>query len=143
MKALILGCLLALLQLPVWAQSNVGDLLDKGGKKLTKADYAAMVPFRVKYVWPDRGGEGDLVYQADGTLSGLESHYVSRSDSPATGVWTADEEGKWCIKKHMTAWNTRTDVCWYTFRLGDDFYGSRKDDRDARVSKVKSFAKEP
>jgi hypothetical protein len=125
------------------AQSTVGELLDKGGKKLVKADYDAMTPFRVKYVWPQGGGEGDLLYSADGTLSGSEYQYSSRRESPATGTWTAGDDGKWCMKKHMTTWNSRTDRCWFTWQLGNDFYGSAEEGRGAPIAKMKSFAKQP
>jgi hypothetical protein len=142
MKKSLIGLALGTAALGCLAQSTVGELLDKGGKKLTGADYAAMTPLRTKYVWPQGGGEGDLVYLADGTLSGSEYQYSSRSESPATGTWTADDEGKWCMKKHMTLWNSRTDRCWYTYQLGSEFYGSASDDRAARVAKIKSFAKQ-
>lgn len=122
------------------AQSNLGELLDKGGKKLLKADYIALAPFRVKFEWPQGGGEGDLVYAANGTLTGTEYHYPSRSESPSVGTWTVDDSGSWCIKKKLEAWNTTFDRCWYTFRLGDEYFGTLSDtDRNARVGKVKSF----
>ncbi len=124
------------------AQSTVGELLDKGGKKLMKEDYSAMVPFRVAYQWPNRQGEGDLVYAADGTLTGEEYHYSSRSTSPATGTWVVDESGKWCLKKFMQVWNSRTDQCWYSWKLGNDYFGSLGEDKDTRVMKVKSFVKQ-
>lgn len=140
---LALAGVFALASLPASAQSNVGDLLDKGAKKLIKDDYMAMAPFRVKYLWPQGGGEGDLVYEANGTLSGSEYHYSSRSESPATGTWQADENGKWCMKKHMAVWKSNTDMCWYTWKLGDDYYGSASDsDRNAPVRKARSFAKQ-
>lgn len=140
----VTACLLAAAAAPGLAQSNVGDLLDKGAKKLVKDDYLALAPFRLKYVWPQGGGEGDLVYVADGTLSGSEYHYSSRSESPATGTWSADETGKWCMKKHMSVWNSRTDMCWYTWKLGDDYWGSATDsDRGGRIMKIRSFAKQP
>lgn len=124
------------------AQSNLGELLDKGGKKLLKADYIALAPFRVKYEWFQGGGEGDLVYAANGTLTGTEYHYPSRSESPAVGTWTADDSGKWCIKKNMAAWNSNTDRCWYTFQLGDEYFGTLSDtDRNARIGKIKSVSK--
>lgn len=124
------------------AQSNLGELLDKGAKKMLKEDYAAMAPFRVQYLWPQGGGEGDLVYKADGTLAGTEYHWPSSSQSPAVGSWTVDDGGKWCIKKTMAAWKANTDVCWYSFRLGDDFFGGLSDDRTAKVFKVKSLQKQ-
>lgn len=142
MNRLLLSFLLAAAGVPCLAQSTVGDLLDKGGQKLVKADYDALVPFRMTYVWPQGGGEGDLIYKPDGTLSGSEYQYSSRSESPTTGTWTADEEGKWCLKKYMTLWNSRTDRCWYTWKLGNDFYGSGETDRAARISKMKSLTKQ-
>lgn len=142
MRTYLVCLLLAAAAAPSLAQSTVGELLDKGGKKLLKADYDALVPFRVTYLWPQGGGEGDLIYKGDGTLAGSEYQYSSRSESPATGTWTADDEGKWCLKKHMTLWNSRTDRCWYTYRLGEIFYGSAAEDRGARIAKMKSFSKQ-
>ena len=130
--ALLLGASFSAL-----GQSTVGELLEKGGKKLLKEDYAALVPFRNVYQWPNRQGEGDLVFAADGTLSGSEYHNSSRSTSPATGTWVVDENGKSCIKKFMQLWNTRTDQCWYGWKLGEDYYGSLGDDKDAKVMKSK------
>ncbi len=125
------------------AQSNLGELLDKGGKKLLKADYIALAPFRVKYVWFQGGGEGDLVYAANGTLTGSEYHYPSRSESTAVGTWEVDDSGKWCIKKNLEAWNSKTDVCWYSFRLGDEYFGTLSDtDRNARVGKIQSVSRQ-
>jgi hypothetical protein len=123
-------------------QSTVAELLDKGGKKMLKDDYAALAPFRVVYQWPNRQGEGDLFYAADGTLSGSEYHNSSRSTSPATGTWTVDENGKWCMKKFMQLWNSRTDQCWYSWKLGDDYYASQGEDKDTKVMKAKSFGKQ-
>jgi hypothetical protein len=142
-KRIVTVAALMLLCASVLAQSTVGELLDKGGRKLVKDDYQALVPFRVQYAWPNRQGEGDLVYAADGTLTGFE-YTMQGAQSPATGTWTIadDASGKWCIKKFMINWNARTDQCWYSWKLGDDYYGSLGDDRGARVMKVKSFAKQ-
>jgi hypothetical protein len=124
------------------AQSNIGELLDKGGKKVIKADFDALLPLRVKYKWPQGGGDGDLVYAADGTLQGTESHWRSRSDSPTTGTWTFDDNGRWCIKKSLIAWNTTTDLCWYLFQAGDRYFMSQADiDRSARIAPIESIAK--
>jgi hypothetical protein len=137
----LLAASLALLAGGASAQSNLGDLLDKGGQKMMKADYMAMAPFRIKYVWPQGGGEGDLLYNGDGTLAGSEYHYSSRSESPAVGTWTVDDNGKWCMKKSMATWNSKTDMCWYMFKAGDQYFGSASDgDRTARVARFKSLA---
>jgi hypothetical protein len=116
------------------AQSTVGELLDKGGKKLGKDHYAAYFPATIKYVWPDKAGEGELNYKSDGTVSGTEYHYASRTTSTAVGTWTVDDNGKWCIKKHLATWNRNTDVCWYSFELEGAYFGALSDtDRNARV----------
>ncbi|MES2960312.1 MAG: hypothetical protein V4792_19140 [Pseudomonadota bacterium] len=123
------------------AQSTVGELLDKGAKKILKEDYLAMMPMRLQYQWPNRQGEGDLVFRADGSLSGSEYHYASRSESPATGTHELEDDGKWCMKKHMPVWNSRTDQCWHNYKLGDDYYGAFSDDKGARAIKVKSVSR--
>lgn len=125
------------------AQSNLGELLDKGGNKLLKADYTALAPFRLKYKWLQGGGEGDLVFAANGTLTGSEYHYPSRSESTAVGTWTVDDSGRWCIKKNLETWNTKTDMCWYSFRLGDEYFGALSEtDRNARVGKIQSVSRQ-
>lgn len=122
------------------AQSTVGELLDKGGSKLLKADYDALMPARVQYRWPNGQGEGDLVMTADGKITGTEYHFSSRSDSPAVGTWTVAEDGKVCTPKEMKAWGRRTDLCWYTFRMGSDSFMSATSDRDGKLLKIKSLA---
>ncbi len=121
---------------------TVGNLLDKGAKQLMKEDYAAMMPLRIRYQWPQGGGEGDLVFAGDGTLSGSEYQFASSSESPAVGTWTVDDSGKWCMKKTMARWKVNTDKCFVTYRQGDDHYGAAADsDRSSRTSKYKSFGK--
>jgi hypothetical protein len=141
MRTLILFSLAALLAAPAMAQSTVDELLDKGAKKVLKDDYLALMPVRVQYQWPNRQGEGDLVFRADGSLSGTEYHYSSRSDSTATGTHVLEDDGKWCMKKHMPVWNSRTDQCWHNYKLGEDYYAALSDDKGARVMKVKSITK--
>lgn len=141
-KPCLLAAAFALVATAAGAQSNLGELLDKGGQKLSKADYAQLAPFRVKYVWFQGGGEGDILFNADGTLIGSEYHYSSRSETPATGTWTVDDTGKWCVKKTLSAWNRNTDVCWYGFKSGDQYYGTLEESRTAKVGKIKSLARD-
>ncbi len=123
------------------AQSTVGELLDKGGKQWQKADYEGMFPARLQYRWPNGQGEGDLVFTADGQLSGSEYHYASRSESPATGTWKVEDDGKFCAPKEMKAWRSRTNLCWYSFRLGDEQFMSLTTERDAKLLKIKALSK--
>ena len=123
------------------AQSNVGELMDQGGKIVTRDAQMALAPFRYQYVWPNRLGEGDLIFKADGTLDGTEDHYSSRTTSPAVGTWTVDEAGKQCVKKTLSAWNTKSDLCWWPYQLGDKFFVSNTNERTGRLSPVKSVTK--
>ena len=107
------------------------------------ADYDALMPARVQYRWPNNQGEGDLVMTADGKITGTEYHFSSRSDSPAAGTWAVAEDGKICTPKEMKAWGRRTDLCWYTFRLGDDSFMSATTERDGKLMKIKSIARLP
>ncbi|MES2974595.1 MAG: DUF995 domain-containing protein [Pseudomonadota bacterium] len=141
-KFVLIACATALAALTAQAQT-VGELLDKGAKPLTKEDYAALMPLKIRYGWPQGGGEGELVFAADGTLSGSEYQFSSRSESPAVGTWTVDDSGKWCMKKSMTLWKTNTDRCWITYRMGTDYYGGfAEGDRNSRTAKYKGFGKQ-
>ena len=132
-RSLVAACFL-LCGTSAYAQSNLGELLDKGGKKLGKDFYAANFPATITYVWPNKLGEGEVLFKADGTLSGTEHHYSSRSNSPAVGTWTVDDDGKWCVKKQLSAWGRNTDVCWYSFALNGVLFGAMSDtDRNANI----------
>ena len=135
------AALLALVALGAQAQSNVGDLLAKGGQQVSKADWLAMVPMRIEQQWPNRQGEEELSLSADGKIAGKGYHYGSRSESPATGSWRAEDDGKVCTPKTFTAWNNSTSNCWYFFKLGDDYYGASSLDPTARVARIKSVSK--
>ena len=123
------------------AQSTVAELLEKGGKLLTKAEFLEMIPARVQQQWPNRQGEEDLVLSGDGKISGTGYHYSSRSDSPVTGQWTVEDDGKICAPKTFTAWRNSINLCWYVYKLGGDYFGAQKTEPEARVGKVKSMQK--
>lgn len=123
------------------AQSTVGELLEKGGKQLSKDDVTALMPARFEMVWPNRQGEEELVLSADGKISGKGYHYSSRSESPATGQWRLEDDGRLCAPKTFTAWNSSTNQCWYVYSLNNEYYGALKKDADTRVGKVKAFAR--
>lgn len=123
------------------AQSNVGELLEKGGQQVSKADWLALVPMRIEQQWPNRQGEEELSLSADGKISGKGYHYSSRSESPATGSWRVEDDGKICAPKTFTAWNNSTNNCWYFFKLEDAYYGAPSLEPSARVGRVKSVTR--
>lgn len=123
------------------AQSTVGELLEKGGKRFTKEDMQAMLPYRIKWQWPNRQGEEELVLSVDGKITGSGYHFQSRSTSPAEGTWKLEDDGKLCAQKTFTTWNSSPSQCWYGFELGKDFFGAMKPDPDAKLMKVMSLVR--
>jgi len=122
----------------VAAQSTVGELLEQGGKQVAKADFLSLVPVRIESKWPNRQGEETLLLSADGKISGTGYHYGSRSESPAAGTWKVEDDGQICTPKTFSAWNNSTNLCWYAFKKGDDYFTSAKIDKDSKVSRVGS-----
>lgn len=137
-KKMAVAMALALCAVAAQAQSTVGELLDKGAKKLGKDDFAAQLPATFFSVWPTKQGEEDVLFKPDGTLSANGRHYQSNTTSPGTGTWTVDESGKWCVSKYWSVWNTSSKACWYAFAVGDEYFFSASDtDRGARVIAAK------
>ena len=123
------------------AQSTVGEVLEKGGKQLAKADLMELVPMRYQSKWPNGQGEEELLFTEDGKITGTGHHYGSRSDSPASGQWKMEEDGKVCTPKTFTAWNSSTNLCWYVYKLNDSFFGTLKTDAASRVNKINTMEK--
>lgn len=124
------------------AQSTVGELLQSGGRQLTKTDLLEMMPARYQGRWPNSQGEEELVFSVDGKITGTGKHYASNTESPAVGTWKVEDDGKLCTPKRFTMWGTSTDLCWYLFRLGNDLFGGLKNSSDAKIGgKINSFAK--
>ena len=123
------------------AQSTVGELLEKGGKQLSKGDLLDMMPMRYQGKWPNNQGEEELFFSEDGKISGTGSHYASRTDSPASGQWKVEDDGKFCTPKTWTAWNSSTNLCWYIYKLDDTLFGTQKTDASSRLGKINSMAK--
>lgn len=125
----------------VLAQSTVGELMEKGGQQFTKAEWLETIPLRIQSKWPNGQGEEELVFSEDGKITGTGHHYGSRSDSPASGQWKVEDDGKVCTPKTFTAWNSNTNLCWYFFKLGDSFYGAPKTEASSRIGKITSLQK--
>ena len=125
------------------SQSTVAELTEKGGVALTKADWQELIPLRIETQWPNRQGEEELFFSADGKISGKGYHYSSRTESPAVGSWRVEDDGKVCTPKTFTAWNSSTNLCWYLLKQGDSYFGAPKLDPDSKLVKLKALGKIP
>jgi hypothetical protein len=123
--------------LPATAQITLGELLEKGGVKVTRESYLETLPLTRKTIWGDKSGEATLTYQRDGTFSGTATHYSSRSDSPSVGKWYFDDSGQWCIDETLVVWNKSFRECFFRYTLAGDNYVSRTDkDLTSKILKL-------
>ena len=143
MPAKPVAVLFALISLGAHAQSTVGELMAQGGKPLSKEDVLALMPARVEQTWPNRQGEEVLVLSEAGTITGTGYHYASRSTSPAEGTWKVEEDGKVCTPKTFTAWRNSTNLCWYGFQLGTQYFGGASLDASGRIAPIRALTKAP
>jgi hypothetical protein len=123
------------------AQTTVGELLEKGGMQTTKAEIIALMPMKTQSKWPNGQGEEELFFSVDGKITGSGYHFQSRTNSPVEGAWTVDESGKFCVPKRFTGWGSSTNLCWYAFRLGENYFGALKTDSDSKLFKINSVSK--
>lgn len=128
---------------PVFAQSTVGGLVEKGGRQSTKDDFLALIPMKLKWQWPTRQGEEELVLSADGKIAGTGYHYSSKTTSPVNGNWKVDDDGKICAPKTFTNWGSSTNMCWYGFELGNERFASLKNEPDSKLLKITNLEKLP
>lgn len=126
-----------------YAQSTVGELLEKGGKQRTKEEFLSSMPFQLKWEWPNRQGEEELVLYPDGKITGSGYHFQTRTTSPAEGTWKLEDDGKLCASKTFSAWNRSTSACWYSFVLDNVAFASLNSEPGSKLIKVSSIAKLP
>lgn len=143
MVALLLWCI------SCGAQQTLGELLDAGAQRLSVQQFRDEVVQRVIAGPLPAGGAMELVYRADGQVSGIGSFRIDshakqsgRNLVTVEGEWKADDEGRICTAVMIVGIARRgSDLpprCQFWFRLGDDFFFSDSDsDRYAKVLRRK------
>lgn len=131
-----------LLTIPVvHAQNTVGELLDAGGAKLTKAQQIAELSgTNVSGLTASGKAEMNVDFKADGTFSGLLTSKGPGGTSPTIGKWSVDDNGKMCTDERMAAWNIHHKACFYSYRLGEASYRTTSDSEDRGTKILKSVA---
>jgi hypothetical protein len=118
------------------AQNTLGELLDTGGKKLTKEELVAALSGANLSGETREGSVFKTDYKADGTYSGS---FVSPQKRNGTtfGTWTVADTGKLCTDGSIKIYEVQPQkVCLFYFKNGDQYYISPSDtDRGAMVSK--------
>src|SRR2546426_8395465 len=97
-----LGIALVLWASLTGAQSNLGELLDAGGRILSPEEFKLEVVQRVVVGPTATGGTLEIMYATNGSVAGKGSSpsYIGfqrfRDDSPIAGEWRIDDNGRIC-----------------------------------------------
>jgi hypothetical protein len=138
-----LGFTLLLWAQLVVAQSNLGELLDAGGKKLSVEEFKEEVVQRVIVGPTASGGNLEVMYGHNGQIEGRGTYLQSQSNLIApdiSGEWTTDDNGRVCtIMRIGGAYGGLLRVqlpprCQFWFKYADQYFFSDSDsDRSVRV----------
>ena len=118
------------------AQSTIGEVLDAGGKKLTKDEVVAAIVGGNVSGPTQSGGDLQIDFKADGTLAGnLVAAQGTRRNGGMYGKWTIDDSGKLCTDLTTSRNGTKqVQNCSFLFKVRDQYFVAfDNDDRATRV----------
>ncbi len=121
-------CLLAAAAAAQPLPSTVGELLDRGGSRLTGDQVRELLAgARVTGYGPRRT---EATFEARVLADGSMRSALGVARVPANGQWRINEKGQFC-------WSSKTQqgehygVCTFWFRLGEHYFASETGDRNA------------
>lgn len=128
------------------AQSTLGQVLTKGGTKITETQWRAMLPHRNFGFGQQSQNRTAITFTDDGQLSGSEdlwSGYRSHADlqhrsRALRGTWTMDAAGKLCVDQVFGRYEAFFAGCFFMFRSGDTIFhvdAGSESDRSAPVTR--------
>jgi hypothetical protein len=137
LKLLRATAAVSLLALPLEALcqqlATVGEILDKGGQKLTREEVIKLVPGATisgisMTNYPSYKSE--YTYKGDGSMSGGALKISGGGFTSASGKWSVNEDGQLCTDRSTSS--GRSDVyCDHYFSLAEKYYASRTADKAA------------
>jgi hypothetical protein len=107
----------------VVAQSTIKEVLDGGGKALTKAELMALLP-GTNFSGPTPSGtQLQRSMKADGTYSGNVGTTYGKN-APQTGEWKVEDNGQLCISgTTQFRESSRPDKsCGLVYKLGNKYF---------------------
>ena len=119
------------------AQSSLGELIDMGGKKLSKEEVVAALSGANVSGEARDGALFQSDYKADGTYAGSIVAAQTKRNGSTYGKWTVADTGKVCVDGSIRLYEVSPQKgCAFYFKNGDQYYISPSDsDRGAFVSK--------
>ena len=124
------------------AQSNLGELLDAGAKKLSVEEFKEEVVQRVIVGPTLSGGILEVIYASNGVIQGLGSYGAAANGSmnaSISGEWTIDDNGRICTSMRIgnaggASGGLLPTRCQFWFKYAEQYFLSDSDsDRRARV----------
>jgi hypothetical protein len=121
------------------AQTNLGELLDAGAKKLSAEEFKEEIVQRVLVgPAPSGGGQLELMYATNGEIQGLGMYPpILNSPQPFRGGWTTDASGRVCTTIQFVVGNPPVSLptrCQFWFKYdGQYFYADSDSERTVRV----------
>jgi hypothetical protein len=120
-----------------YGQSTLGEVLDKGGRKLNRGELTTLLPGASSSGLNGDGHHLHVSYKADGTMSGSMTFNSGQFFGRTVGLfgnWNLEEDGKVCAQVRSTS-GPQSTLCSYMFRLGDEVYVIPSEvDRSARAT---------
>lgn len=125
------------------AQSNLGELLDAGARKLTPEEFRQEVVQHLIVGKTASGGTVEVMYTANGMVQGVGSYAAGYwLLTPVSGNWTIDENDRVCTSMRIGGPGgggagvgaTLPSRCQLWFKLAEQYFLSDSDsDRRTRV----------
>ena len=133
-----LGIALLLLAPLAVAQSNLGQLLDAGAKRLSPEEFREEVVQRVLVGSMASETRIELIYASSGQISGRGANAAGPTTVELGGDWRIDESGKICSSMRVTGAGGASAAlparCQFWFKYKEDYFVSDSDwDRSAPV----------
>ena len=133
-KVLYALATLAISVTPVGAQqpATVGDLIDKGGKKIAKDELSALLKgATVSGVQEGSGAKFSNTLNPDGSVKGTAVR-TGGDTFELTGKWSVNDKGQLCSDL-TPGWGRHFDSCSFFFTLGNAYYASQSDERTGAI----------
>lgn len=141
MKTIAASVVLVLLAIAqAHAQQTLGEVIDKGGQKLSKDELASLLPGTKHTSKTDLLGTRTWTHNADGKLSAISvGGPFNQRPVRGEGTWNVIDPGRYCF---TIEWPRSTEKrCMFVYRLGDAYFGVGND-ADKSISQMLRFTLE-
>lgn len=116
--------------------ATVGDLLDKGGKKLVRDEVMKLVSGATisGTSFNDAKMTRVYTYKDDGSISGYSIlGMVPSTSRSVSGKWAISDQGQLCVDRESSRTGRTDHYCGYYFVFSDSYFEASSDARSASV----------